>query len=196
MPPGTEITAESTGNNQMPVKKINRLKEFVRYSAAVAAGLSLVVVAVFALNFFSLSPEKIFSQHYPGFSLQDRPLKGETEIEAAFRQKDYKKLGKLSETKKIVSQKEKFLTAVAWIEQHNNSKAIHNLKEVISGNNTVPPPFVVAISEYFLALVYIRNEDYDLALELMEKIYNDPSHFYHERISRKMIRRVRMLKWR
>lgn len=190
------MTGSFPETGQKPVKKFGQLKELIRYAAAVIAGLLLVAAGIFALNFFSLSPEKIFSENYPGFSMLNLPQERETVIEVAFRQKDYKEVARLSDAKKDNSQRGKFLTAVAWTELNNNTKAIHSFNEVIAGNNKVPPPFIVVMSEYFLSLVYLRNEDYDLALELMEKIHNDPSHFYHERISRKLIRRIKMLKWR
>ena len=51
-------------------------------------------------------------------------------------------------------------------------------------------------TEYYLFLSYIRDRDYNAALAIMEKIKNDPGHIYHKKVTSKLIRQVKLLRWR
>ena len=52
------------------------------------------------------------------------------------------------------------------------------------------------VAEYYLALAYLRDRDYDQAIELMNAIHDNSSHLYTKKFSRKYINRVKRLKWR
>jgi hypothetical protein len=52
------------------------------------------------------------------------------------------------------------------------------------------------VAEYYLALAYLKNNDYDQAIELMNVIHDNSSHLYTKKFSRKYINRVKRLKWR
>ena len=51
-------------------------------------------------------------------------------------------------------------------------------------------------AEYYLALAYLKNNDYDQAIELMNTIHDNSSHLYTKKFSLKYIKRVKRLKWR
>jgi hypothetical protein len=89
-----------------------------------------------------------------------------------------------------------FLAAMANLELNNMNDAIPDLEEVVNANKTSGTPVFQDEAEYYLALSYIRNRDYDLALPLLEKIRDDRDHLYHEKVDRKLVRNVKMLKWR
>ena len=96
---------------------------------------------------------------------------------------------------KLYSDHDRLLAGLAFLELNNPAKAIPHLKKILSGNKNAKSQ-VVQSAEYYLSLAYLRNQDYDLALELMEKINSDPSHLYHQNITARLIRKVKMLKWK
>jgi hypothetical protein len=66
----------------------------------------------------------------------------------------------------------------------------------VSKNRDLKSPVFSDEAEYYLALSYIRNRDYDLAIPILEKIKDHPIHIYHEKVDAKLIRKIKMLKWR
>src|SRR6187397_1617856 len=51
-------------------------------------------------------------------------------------------------------------------------------------------------TEYYMALAYLKNNDYDQAIELMNAIHDNSSHLYSKKFSRKYINKIKRLKWR
>jgi hypothetical protein len=82
------------------------------------------------------------------------------------------------------------------MELKNIPKAIDGYKKVISLNETANTTIFKDESEYYLSLALVQYKDYKAALPLMQKINKDPNHLYHEKISSKLIRKVKWLKWR
>jgi tetratricopeptide (TPR) repeat protein len=193
------IHTEMMQEMQPPVRKINSSRKIFRYSMAVAASLLLIIGGYFALNFYSLSSNKVFASNYHSYELstmRDDDTVQISSIEKAYREKNYKEVIVLSEQQSTVSVKETFLTAMSYVEQGNNIKAIEQFKKVITANNASGAAIMNDEAEYYLALTYIRNKDFDFALELLRTIKDNPDHIYHGKITAKLIRQVKMLKWR
>ena len=51
-------------------------------------------------------------------------------------------------------------------------------------------------AEYYLALTYLKNEDYDRSIQTLEHIRNSPGHPFQSRISKRTISDIQMLKWK
>ena len=181
----------------IPGAKPGKVKQIFRYSAAVAAAVVLIVVSVLAYNFFSLSPEKLYSQHYVKYeliTLRDDSVK-QSLLERAYKEKNFRGVSMFANQGKIYSDKDRLIAGIAFLELNNPVKAILHLKSIFTpGTNEKAE--VVQSAEYYLALAYLKNQDYDLSLELMEKIKADPLHIYYNNISNRLIRKVKMLKWK
>jgi tetratricopeptide (TPR) repeat protein len=181
-----------------PVKKINPAKKFIRYSISVAAGILLLAIGYIGYNFFTLTSEKVFSSGYQSFTLSTLRdgASSESAIEKAYREKNYPLVLQLHDSNYIKNQKNEFLSGMAALELKDNSKAITYFNNVISINKQETPAVLSDESEYYLALAYLRNEDYDLALEMMKTIRNNPNQLYRNKITNMLIQQVKMLKWR
>jgi hypothetical protein len=149
-------------------------------------------------NFYNLSSDGVFTSYYRHYELSAVPddTVKETIIEKVYREKNYKGVTVLAEKTNTSTTPDIFLAAMSWLEIGNNTKAISNYKKVIGENNDPGTNLQKDDAMYYLVLTYIRNKDYDLALELMHDIRNEPTHRYYKRITRKFLRQVRMLKWR
>lgn len=188
---------------QSPVNKINPAKvgsagRFIRNSMAIAASLLLLIVGYMAYNFFTLSPDKIFNSKYQSYELGTvrSDSATETSVEKTYRAKEYTEVSRIYEAGEDKTQKGKFLAGISFLELNNAPKAIHCFNEMIAANKQASASVMNDEAEYYLALSYIRNRDYDFALVLLNKIHNDPGHLYHDKITGKLIRQVKMLKWR
>jgi tetratricopeptide (TPR) repeat protein len=184
---------------QAPVKKINSSRRILRYSIAVAASVVLIVGSIIGYNFYNLSSNKVFSSNYHSYdlgSVRDSDTLKISAVELAYRAKDYKKTIELQEQYNSIPLKETFLAGMSYMELANNARAIIAFNRVIAENDSAKTNLFKDEAEYYLALTYIRNKDFDFALDLLRSIKNNPEHIYHEKITGKLIRQVKMLKWR
>jgi len=181
-----------------PVKKISTAGKIIRYTITIAASVLLLISGYIAYDFFTLTSEKIFSSNFKPYNLSTVRDEGlnEDAFEKAYREKNYKLVLQLHESGAIRNQKNNFLCGIAALELNNNSKAINCFNEVIELNKKVELRELNDESEYYLFLSYLRNEDYDLALETMKSIRDNPNQLYKEKITWKLIQEVKLLKWR
>ncbi len=183
---------------QLPAGKPAPVRRMIKYSIGIAAGIILLVGIFFLYNFFSLSPEKVFAANYTTYEagVQRDGTTAETPVEKAYREKNYTEVLRIHDAGEDHSQKGEFLCGVAALEQENNEKAVKCFHEVIDLNKQTGTNILNDDAEYYLSLSYIQDKDYDEALELLDKIKNDPQHNYHQKVTKKLLRQVKMLKWR
>jgi tetratricopeptide (TPR) repeat protein len=180
-------------------KTINPARRILRYGIAVAASVILIVGGIIGYNFYNLSSEKVFASNYHSYELgtvRDADTVKVSPIEMAYRDKDYRKAATLFSGYSDVPIKENFLAAMSYLELGNNPAAIGAFKKVIAGNERAKSNLFKDEAEYYLALTYIRNRDYDFAIDLFRSIKENPEHLYHEKATGKLIRQLKMLKWR
>lgn len=179
-----------------PVKKMTPVKKIFRYSIAVAASLLLIVGGYLAYSFYSLSPNKVFDANYQTYELSTvrdgNNVPGATE--QAYQAKNYQAV--IDQAASSSDIKDIFLVAMSQLELKKNTAAITNFKKVIALNQSAGSNTRKDEAEYYLALAYIRNRDYDLALEQLRAIHDNPDHLYNDKVSNKLMREVRWLKWR
>ncbi len=183
---------------QQPTRKIRPTNKILRYSISVAASLVLLIGGYLVYNFFTLSPDKVFASSYQSYSLvtvRDGNT-NETSAEKAYGDKNYKEVLRLHDAGEDLTTKGKFLCGAAALELQDYSKANKCFKEVLEANKQTQQPVLNDEAEYYLSLSYVRNKDYDYALELLNKIQGDPNHLYRAKVTGKLIRQVKMLKWR
>jgi tetratricopeptide (TPR) repeat protein len=179
-----------------PIRKMNPGRRFVQYTLAIAASLLLIFISIQAYTFFTLSPGKLFSQNYQSYELNTvrGNETGQTAIEKAYQEKKFDEVIHLSQNS--IDIESNFLAAMSNMELKNYPKAIDKYKQVIALNETANTNTFKDESEYYLSLAYLQNKNYKQAYDLMQKIHNNPDHLYHEKISNKLIRKVKWLKWR
>ena len=197
----TKLTALRSNKgikHEGPVRSLSPIKRFIRYAVAASASILLVILGVMAYNFYTLSPQKLFTDNYRVYEFNSGrdDSTGYTKLENAYRAKDYQAVIKLSTKPDSSNIKENFLLASSYTELKNYPRAIQNYNKVLKENERKGTLFLNDETEYYLALAYLRNRDYDLALDLMENINNNPAHLYHSKVTSKLIRKVKMLKWR
>jgi len=183
---------------ETPVKSISRVRRIIRYSVAVAASILLIFLGMEGYNFYNLSSDRLFSENYTAYELittRDGTDTNETKIEKAYRNKIYNEVIKLNGNS-VLTQKDIFLTGMAYLETDDASRAIGSFQIVLLDMKEDENSVLKDATEYYLALAYLKNHDYDQAIDLMNAIHNNPSQLYKEKFSRRYINRVKMLKWR
>ena len=184
---------------QEKVRNPARPKKFLLYSLAIAAGLSLIISGILIYNFATLSAIKIFNAHYSSYELKlsnekdNPPL---TAVEKAYSEKNYVEIRRIHDAGEDSTVKGEFLCGAASLEFRDYAKAIKSFNEVLKIKPASIPPGLEDASEYYLALAYIGNGDYDFALPILRKIQDEPDHQYHKKVPGRLLRQVKMLKWR
>ena len=179
------------------VKNIRNVRRIIRYAIAVAASVLLIFVVIEGYKFYTLSPEKLYAENYAAYELttsRGREDSTESKIEKAYREKNYAEVIDLNKNS-VLTLNDVFLTGMSFLETQDYSKAISTF-QVVAGDVKDDKTVLKHAAEYYLALAYLRNRDYDQAIELMNAIYDNSSHSYTKKFSRKDILRVKRLKWR
>jgi len=175
--------------------KITKLRRIIQYSVAAAAILLLIFLGLEVYKFYRLSGDKLFSEKYEPYNPTTTRDTTESKIEKAYREKKYSEVIKLNPSSGL-SINDIFLTGVAYLETRDYSRAISSFQVVISETTDSKASALNDVAEYYLALAYLQNSDFDQAIELMNLIHNNSSHSYREKFNRKYINRIKRLKWR
>lgn len=192
-----EVHREMMNELKTPVRTITPSKKVLRYSMSVAAGIILLVGAFMIYNFFTLSPDKVYASRYQAFEISTtRSNSTDDALVKAYREKNYREVVRIHSSGADSSIAATFFAAMSNLELSNLNEAILQLEEVVGKNRDRRTPVFRDEAEYYLALSYIKNRDYDLAIPILEKIKDDPIHIYHEKVDAKLIRKIKMLKWR
>jgi tetratricopeptide (TPR) repeat protein len=181
---------------KVPVKNISGGRLLLRRVVAVAASIIFIFLVAQGWIFYNLSAVKVFDANYIQY-IPDGFRGGEIKIsdaQKAYQEKDYKKVIRLAAATDSIN--DNFLAAHSQLALNNAAAAVSGFKKVIAQSTAATVSELKDAAEYNLALAYVKNKDYDLALDLMNKIKDSPGHLYHNNITGKLVRQVKMLKWR
>ena len=180
-------------DGKLTAKKIGKLQRVVRYGVPLIASVLLIFVCIEVYNFYRLTPTRLFNETYEAYDMTTRIDTIETSIGKAYREKKFTDVINLN-ANSVLSIKDIFLTGMAFLESNDLSRAISSYQVVLADVKT--DSALKDAAEYYLALAYLKNNDYDQSIELMNVIRNNSTHLYTKKFSRKYIDRVKRLKWR
>jgi tetratricopeptide (TPR) repeat protein len=187
-------------SEMMPEMKANKpagarvIKMYVQTSLRIAAVL-LVLVGLSALyQYFTTSPEKLFSEKYQPYTIHE--MRGESGSSPL--QENYR-MGKMDSvilefnSLSVPKPEEYILAGIAFLENNQPEKAIKTIQELIQKNTDSKTDYFEDDAEYYLAMSYLRNSEPEKALPILEKIQADPRHPYNSRLSKWFILKVKSL---
>jgi tetratricopeptide (TPR) repeat protein len=176
------------------IRTMQPSRRIIRTSMSVAATLLLIIGGYLVYNFYTLSPEKVLAHYYSTYQLPElRSGNSQTDsLELAYKEGNYRAVPRYFKGSDTNSTRHRFLVANAWYETGNTEKAIAQYQVILRDSGSL----FHDESEYYLAMAYIANKDFDLALPLLRKIRSDRQHSYYKDVDGRLIRQVKMLKWR
>ncbi len=179
------------------VKQINSRKRFIRYAIAVAASVILLIGGYMVYNFYTLTPEEVYASNFQSYELVTTRDGGneESEIIKNYREKNFSAVVNVVNNREFTTE-EIFVRGMAFSELRNSDSAISMYRNVIAANKMTAKPVYNDETEFYLGLEYIRNKEYEKALDLLNKIKQTPRHLYQNKITAKLIRQVKLLKKR
>lgn len=184
--------------SNIKTKGVSSIIRISRYTLATAAIISLILAGRWLYIFYKLSPDKLYSEIFIDYKLaprQDSLPRLESNIAKAYRENNYNEVIRLNASS-VLFNNDIFLTGIAYLKTGDPAKAISSFRLILAAMGKGNSSSLKNETEYYMALAYLKNRDFDQSIELMNKIYNDPAHKYHYKFSEKFIDRVKMLKWR
>jgi hypothetical protein len=170
--------------------KVIGIRKIARYGLSVAATLFFVFIVIEGYQFYKLSSDVVYNDAYISYSTGTRGEEPQSDIKKAYSNKSYSEVVGLA-ANRATGDEEKFLVGLSYLEL-NQPGAAAKWFEVLNNDESN----FKQDAEFYLALSYLKSKNYDRSLELLENIYNNTTHTYHERVSKKLLRKIRMLKWK
>ena len=176
-----------------PAWKLPPFWKRIRIAIALGAILILVITTWKAYTFFTLTPESIYTKIYVPYTVTgNAQAVVPNSIEQYYREGNFVAATLKAKKQKKLSDKEQLLAGLAYLQRDDYTGAIKKLEP--AANNFKSPYRQQA--EYYLALAYLKNEDFDRCIVRMEHIAYTPSHLYHDAISKSTISDIKILKWK
>jgi hypothetical protein len=166
------------------------VKSMLRYSLRIAAILILAAGSFFTYQYFSATPEKLFSQNFTSFTIHETRGTGTSALKEAYQKNN---MPGVIEQFKLLQQPEAedyFLTGNAFLNTRQPAKAIEAFTTMQQKNKINNTHYYEEDAEYYLAMSYLAADEVDNAFPLLKKINADINHPYHQHVSDWLLRKV------
>lgn len=169
-------------HRQMITERVKRPVVSLKYVLRIAAIFLFCILSFGTYQYINLSPSAIFPADEPAFALNtERGTTTSSAIEKAYRQQDYSSVISKFESETHPGATEQFLAAQSYRALHRPGKAISIFKSM---NNQIAASTYQDDIDYYLGLSYLENNEPSAANVLLEKIYTDKDHLYHDRVDK------------
>ncbi|MEP6710818.1 MAG: hypothetical protein ABJA37_00300 [Ferruginibacter sp.] len=185
---------KTTPVKQAPVIKITSYKKIIRYSIAAAACLVLIIVGI---NRYTLKPsaDGLYNEQYITF--EPNGTRGEnveiTPIQKAYTQKNYSEVINLYKAGSAATPIQMMMAGNAYLQTGNAPAAIETFKLLLSQNKASNTTAYNDDGMNYLAMAYLKNKNYNEAINLMEKINADKQNIYSNKFTDAYISSVKKL---
>ncbi len=160
-----------------------RVSFFLNRTWQMAAAVLLIVTAVFLIrNLSSPTPEKIFAQQFEMPSPPNvRTMEANTNAQweqaiAAYNAQQFENAINLmqellQDNELIIRDRVHFYVGIAYLQNNQAAQAINHFQSVLSQSSYAQQ------AVWYTALTYIKLEDTEAAMKLLQTIVEDPNHY-------------------
>jgi hypothetical protein len=182
-----EMMAEmTTSQKRAPVRRLTRTV------LSVAASIVIFIAAAAGWWFYQLSSEDVYRQHYTSYmvSASRGNDSSKTNFSDLFQRGDFEGMIRASKTTRLTEQ-DSLLVALSYLQKDQQQPAIVWLGSLQKSSGVYQED-----AEYYLAMAYLKNKQFEEAYQLLEKIKEDHDHLYNSQISDQLLWKVRLLRWK
>ncbi len=181
---------------EMP-KKTSLVRNIARTSMRIAASLLIVTLGLGIYQYVTISPDKLFAENYQPYALSvSRGATDTDAMEKAYQQKDFTAVINQFAALSAAGQKENFVAGQSYLASNNYSKAVECFKKIAALNVAGSKNIFKDDAEYYLALSYLKNNEFRFAYPIFINIHNNPKHLYNDKITSSVIRQLTLLNWK
>lgn len=166
--------------NEDTAKSRGVIYPLLRSTMKIAAGLIIFMFLFGAYEFATVSSSGLAQNAYSPYALSiDRGAAESSAIERAYVNHNFREVTINLEKNTNATEKDHFLGGQAYLAIHQSAKAIREFNKVVLDATSS----YKEDAEYYLALGYLQNDQPLKAQTLMDKIYKDKDHLYHDRVT-------------
>lgn len=192
-----EMMKELKGTESDNIRRITPIRKITRFTLRIAAGLLLLIVAGGLYQYFTVSPESLFNEKYATYSIgTTRGNAQPSVIEQHYAQKNYEQVISDFEANPNPVIKDHFYAGLAYLSTNSLEKAVQHFSAVVTKNASFNTGEYQDNAEYYLALSFLKQKDFDKALPLFEKIHADKLHLYHDKVGYWFLQEVKLAAWK
>jgi tetratricopeptide (TPR) repeat protein len=174
------------------VRTIKPMVYFRRIAAVLVIALSCLTI----FQYSNSSTEQLYKELHSTYTLSE--LRGEdataaTDLVKAFRKADYKQTIALFQVSRTTGNRERFFTAISYLETGEPEKAIPLFEQIEQFNQKNGEQLYQDETDYYAALALLKTADRKKAVVLLQKIQADQEHTYHRYVSKWMIWKIKWL---
>lgn len=185
-----DMMAEFKNNsNQSPSKGKSYL--FIRSTMKIAASILFFLVLFAGYQYTTVKSSKLFSDNYQPYVWSTERGEAPSSIESYYIGKNFNKVIALLNNNPQPNAQELFLGGQACLSLKQPEKAIRQFNRVLTDTTVVN--YYKDDAEYYLALSYLANGEHLKAKVLLEKIYQDKDHLYHDQVGYATILKLKIL---
>lgn len=167
--------------------KVVPMRRFVKYSLAIAASVIIILVGVNIFTSSQPSSEKLYSEAFVDYDVSGvRGSENQTDIAKLYQDHNYNAVVEKAKVQNL-AQKDSLLIGLSFLHQDKLPEAINWFKAMSVQVSTKDD------AEFYLALAYLKNKNYNEALKLMEQIHSNANHVYQNQFSEAYINKVKKL---
>jgi len=185
--------AEPTVTIQPSAKVVN----IKFYALRVAAVLLLVCASYIALEYLTVSPQKIYAEEFNNYDLPvSRGASKIAIIEQQYKSEQWEEVIQTVSSENLPDQKDLFLAGMSSMQLNKWESASNFFNKVISINSTAGKKAYQDESEFYLALTYLKMNNTDKAVSLLSSIRSTPEHAYNAQAKKLNGFQLTLLKWK
>jgi tetratricopeptide (TPR) repeat protein len=159
------------------------IRKMIFHSRKFAAAVIIVAGLTGLVKYVLTSPSGVYDKYYSPYELGiTRGVSQSSRLEDAYRAGDWPFVVRTFTLDSVKSNKDYFLTAMAYMEQKRYNDAIGLFKTLMHVNEQSKEPYFEDEAEYYLALSYLAMDQTASAIALFNKIKADPGHLFHRRV--------------
>ena len=159
------------------------VRTMYKISLRVAAIVILFISVAAVYKYASVSSQSIYDKQFAVYELSNsRGMESQDAETNAYQNKKWTDVISIYKAEKYQSNQQSFLAAMAEMQLNHFNNAItifENLLNSKSGGGTY-----VEESEYYLALAYLMHHDENKAVQMINKIKENPNHTYYPMVSK------------
>ncbi len=185
-------TAKVHDISKKPIYKMTPVKWGLR----IAASVTLILSTFFIYQYSTNSSAKLYSEIYQPYNVNTDRGMGEIithNMVNEYKNKDYKAVIKTFESLPVSNSREKFLAAYSYHEIGSYKQSLITFQQLLEANKKSGSLLYNDEAEFYIGLVYLKLKDPKSAALSFEKIQQNPNHTFYERVSKKVITRLKWL---
>lgn len=164
---------------------------------SVAAAVVAILVLVGGYQYASLNGETLYQDKFLPYKLPTMRSQNvkESALDSLYATGNFAAVITQIQPKKIKQPQDLFLLAMAHLNQKQFTQALVQFEALKTANAQRGVKYFEAEADYYEALALVGEKRYEEALDIFEKIYDDPTHLFHANVSQWDLWQLRMLSW-